>query len=601
MNKKGITATVFAVLLIAIIIGIFVLLFWKDIHKFILSFLGNLPEFGPGAFSGAEYIIFRYALQNGNVQFYDGSSWNNFEDQSYPLNKIKMNAAQLKEDFEKFYYNKFIIYSKDATADDKQIRLGDRGLFLVTAIRPVKEKFGSFEFNNYLWLNGGDYVFNGDGKLFERAKNWAVDESFPGKYASIGKIEFTKKNIGQIGGTAELTIDTNSEGYARAVDGKVALRELSDKQAISDKQSISFPAFLTDFSNKNGKAKIGEITLFDQYGNTEYPYGWSVKAKLEINANLGINEHIEDAQTKITLRELSEKPLFSLPYLEIVEENGKSTGILVLHTDKNLKDSQGKYKLKCPLSESEAIKKENRFSVNCNLYNNDKIAPGNLIFELVIDEFQFYQLVENKIGKGNTIYFYSGQLLIPALTKSGTVVLVEDEDYKDSLIPEFKEMYKLQCDLEDAKLHRGGDAGEFLSSTRVSVDCDLYNYGDLVAQHGNLIFELVVDKETRDNKRQIYFGQVLVLAAYNAPYAEMRDDAPFDDSKISVKNVKGAIWNYLDRNLKSSQNFRYYKIDKDKKEIPAEGNFCIGRKNNDLILDFSKTPSETGSCTGKYD
>src|SRR3989338_1836133 len=71
-----------------------------------IPFFDNLPDFKKDNKTVKIEVIFRYQIdEEGIVQYYDGTRWNDFEGEYYEINGKKFEYNALLRDFRNYYFN----------------------------------------------------------------------------------------------------------------------------------------------------------------------------------------------------------------------------------------------------------------------------------------------------------------------------------------------------------------------------------------------------------------------------------------------------------------------------------------------------------------
>ena len=126
MKKGEISIQQIVVAIIALVVLLVVfsstgILFGREINIFKL-----LPNFGADNKTVENVEIFRYDISNGNVMYYDGTSWSEFSGEIRAGDK-KVNYSELKKNFENQYYGK----------RENDIMEIEQGLFLISVLTSV--------------------------------------------------------------------------------------------------------------------------------------------------------------------------------------------------------------------------------------------------------------------------------------------------------------------------------------------------------------------------------------------------------------------------------------------------------------------------------
>ncbi|MEK6893769.1 MAG: hypothetical protein AABX07_06235 [Nanoarchaeota archaeon] len=162
-NRRGIEAVT---VIISLVIALAVLMLAGNLiagpaKGTIIPFFKNLPDFNLTKSLAEDIGLFRYRIAEQTVQYYTGTEWRDF--QSYEFNKKRAESALMKEDFRRFYFTEregAVMQITEAGGNKKYVRID--GPFS----KPVK--IGAMFFADYISLNGGEYIFNADGKLYQR-------------------------------------------------------------------------------------------------------------------------------------------------------------------------------------------------------------------------------------------------------------------------------------------------------------------------------------------------------------------------------------------------------------------------------------------------
>ncbi len=188
MNKKGQEADskgigpIIAAVVAAVVLVIVAIALYNFFSGGGASYLTNLPGFNNTKPLVVDLEMLRYSIANDNVQFYDGTTWRDFEKQgAVEMNGKKVNYLETKNSFTGDYFQSKtlreknpMITVKDASGNTQQIKLiltpqsGPGG-----GVAIIINGVGDY----LLTINNGVEVWKVSGWIFVSAEYSPIDKS----------------------------------------------------------------------------------------------------------------------------------------------------------------------------------------------------------------------------------------------------------------------------------------------------------------------------------------------------------------------------------------------------------------------------------------
>lgn len=156
-NKKGssglMVGTMIAIVLIVFLLVI-ILLGGSEFFSRISKTLDFLPIFQQKNVTGKDLEILRYKISNGDMDYYDGSKWINFNNEILNLNGKSIDSNSFKRQIQEFYFQQ-----------RSEILQGESGVSDIV-FYPSESVKPNIQVNNYISFDNEKYLINNFDKFY---------------------------------------------------------------------------------------------------------------------------------------------------------------------------------------------------------------------------------------------------------------------------------------------------------------------------------------------------------------------------------------------------------------------------------------------------